>query len=120
MIVFLSVSSKSKSRASSMNSGAAPMRAEEIPSCRQSSSATSNCWDQSSMQSKSSTKQISLSQGDPVIAAAPRRCPAYGVDAVLGPVLDDTAGAADLSPPGPWRYWMMGRPVSASMTMVLT
>ena len=29
-----------------------------------------------------------------VIAALPRRCPAYGVDAVLGPVLDDTGGAA--------------------------
>ncbi len=57
---------------------------------------------------------------DLVIAVAPRRCPAYGVDAVLGPFLDDTAGAAGLSPPGPWRYWMMGRPVSASMTMVLT
>ncbi len=55
-----------------------------------------------------------------VIAVAPRRCPAYGVDAVLGPVLDDTGSAAGLRPPGPWRYWMMGRPVSASMTMVLT
>ncbi len=55
-----------------------------------------------------------------VIAVAPRRYPAYGVDAVLGPVLDDTGGAAGLRPPGLWRYWMMGCPVSASMTMVLT